>query len=409
MKQDAMHPGDPLDSALGIEALSPEERERLILASKQASARRIARIRELLIENELDAVYIRDLSNIKWVTAFQGVFDDEAAHALIITPQDAIIHSDSRYGEALEAAAQGSQIQVSLERTSHANSRMWVGDLVGGTSGNKQRAAIEDTLTLREFHMLTQALVDASASPELVERERFIEGLRASKDALEIALMRKAQAITDAGFAFIVDIIEPGMMEAQVQRALDTFMLDAGAEGLAFPTIVATGAHAASPHALSGDTRIACGSAIVMDFGARFGGYCSDMTRTVFVGEPTEKMYRAWEAMRSANEVAEAALRSGKTGAEIHELAEAVLTEGGFANTMGHGLGHSLGIDIHEDPALSPRNTKPLPAGAVLTVEPGIYLPAEFGMRLEDFGVVTETGYDVITQSSHDMVIIEPH
>ena len=257
--------------------------------------------------------------------------------------------------------------------------------------------------------MLTQALVDASASPELVERERFIEGLRASKDALEIALMRKAQAITDAGFAFIVDIIEPGMMEAQVQRALDTFMLDAGAEGLAFPTIVATGAHAASPHALSGDTRIACGSAIVMDFGARFGGYCSDMTRTVFVGEPTEKMYRAWEAMRSANEVAEAALRSGKTGAEIHELAEAVLTEGGFANTMGHGLGHSLGIDIHEDPALSPRNTKPLPAGAVLTVEPGIYLPAEFGMRLEDFGVVTETGYDVITQSSHDMVIIEPH
>ena len=405
MQQDATHPGDLLDSALDVEALSSEGRKRLLLASEQASAHRIERIRELLIENELDAVYIRDLSNIKWVTAFQGVFDDEAAHALIITPQDAIIHSDSRYGEALEAAAQGSQIQVSLER-SHAN---WLSHLLAGTSGSKQRAAIEDTLILREFHMLTQALADASASPELVERERFIEGLRASKDALEIALMRKAQAITDAGFAFIVDFIEPGMTEAQVQRALDNFMLDAGAEGLAFPTIVATGAHAASPHALSGDTRIACGSAIVMDFGARFGGYCSDMTRTVFVGEPTEKMYRAWEAMRSANEAAEAELRSGKTGAEIHELAEAVLAEGGFANTMGHGLGHSLGIDIHEDPALSPRNTKPLPAGAVLTVEPGIYLPNEFGMRLEDFGVVTETGYDVITQSSHGMVIIEPH
>lgn len=406
MQQDATHSKDPFDSALGIEALSPEERESLLLASEQASARRIERIRELLVENELDAVYIRDLSNIKWVTAFQGVFDDEAAHALIITPQDAIIHSDSRYGEALEAAAQGSQIQVSLERTSHAN---WLSRLLAGTSGSRQRAAIEDTLTLREFHTLEQALADASALPELVERERFIEDLRASKDALEIALMRKAQAITDAGFAFIVDIIEPGMTEAQVQRALDTFMLDAGAEGLAFPTIVATGVHAASPHALSGDTRIACGNAIVMDFGARFGGYCSDMTRTVFVGEPTEKMYRAWEAMRSANEAAEAALRSGKTGAEIHELAEAVLAEGGFANTMGHGLGHSLGVDIHEEPALSPCNTKPLPAGAVLTVEPGIYLPAEFGMRLEDFGVVTETGYDVITQSSHDMVIIEPH
>ena len=116
MQQDATHPGDLLDSALDVEALSSEGRKRLLLASEQASAHRIERIRELLIENELDVVYIRDLSNIKWVTAFQGVFDDEAAHALIITPQDAIIHSDSRYGEALEAAAQGSQIQVSLER-----------------------------------------------------------------------------------------------------------------------------------------------------------------------------------------------------------------------------------------------------------------------------------------------------
>ena len=154
MQQDATYQKGSLDSALGIEALSLEEQERSLLSSKQASACRIERIRELLVENELDALYIRDLSNIKWVTAFQGVFDDEAAHALIITPQDAIIHSDSRYGEALEAAAQGSQIQVSLERTSHAN---WFSHLLAGTSGSKQRAAIEDTLTLREFHMLTQA------------------------------------------------------------------------------------------------------------------------------------------------------------------------------------------------------------------------------------------------------------
>lgn len=406
MQQDATHPEESLDIAIGTEALSSQERESLLRASKQASARRIERIRELLVENELDALYIRDLSNIKWVTAFQGVFDDEAAHALVITPHDAIIHSDLRYGEALEAAAQDSQIQVSFERTSHAN---WLSHVLAGISVGGQRTAIEDTLTLREFHALEQVLSDASVGSELAERARLVEGLRERKDALEVALMRKAQAITDAGFAFIVDLIEPGMTEAEVQRALDSFMLDAGAEGLAFSTIVAAGAHAASPHAISGDTRIARGDAIVMDFGARFCGYCSDMTRTVFVGEPTEKMYRAWEAMRSANEAAEAALRSGKTGAEIHELAETVLAEGGFANTMGHGLGHSLGIDIHEDPALSPRNTKPLPAGAVLTVEPGIYLPAEFGMRLEDFGVVTETGYDVITQSGHDMVIIEPH
>ena len=145
-----------------------------------------------------------------------------------------------------------------------------------------------------------------------------------------------------------------------------------------------------------------------MDFGARYAGYCSDMTRTVFIGEPSDKMRRAWEALREANEQCAGAIEAGKSGAEIHAQAEAILAEHGFAKKMGHGLGHSLGIDIHEDPALSPRNTDPLRAGVMVTVEPGIYLPGEFGMRLEDFGLVTETGFEVITKSTHEMVIIDP-
>lgn len=366
----------------------------------QASAERIARIRSELAARGQDACYVRELANIAWATAFQGVFDEEPAHALLITSDAVVLHSDSRYGSALEAAAQGSDIAISLAAGGHAKFLL---DHVPAPA----RVAIEDTLTLREFHVLEGAIASADAAIELVEQQGLIESLRATKDDLEVALMRRAQAITDAAFAHIITFIEPGMTEARVQRELDAFMLEAGADGLAFPTIVATGDHAASPHAIAGERRIEMGDAIVMDFGARFGGYCSDMTRTVFMGEPMPELARAWEALRVANETCEAALRAGKTGAEMHQMAEDILARYGFEGRMGHGLGHSLGLDIHEDPSLSPRNPDPLPAGALITVEPGIYIPGAFGMRLEDFGLITETGFEVITQSTHEMVIIE--
>ena len=148
------------------------------------------------------------------------------------------------------------------------------------------------------------------------------------------------------------------------------------------------------------------GQCVVLDFGARSYGYCSDMTRTVFLGAPEGQMLAAWETMRRANEAVEAMLRPGVTGKEAHELAEQILSEGGFGGKMGHGLGHGVGLEIHEEPVLSPRNEKPLVTGNVVTVEPGIYLPGQFGMRLEDFGVITETGFDVFTSSTHEMVVI---
>ena len=361
---------------------------------------RLARVREVLAAANLDACYIRDLSNIKWLTGFTDVFDDEPAHALVVTPETAWLHTDSRYVAAAEAAANNGLIQVSTTPGTHAKFLLDV-------APDGSRIAYEDTLTLREFHQLERTLAEAKSTLELVEQSGLVEQLRQTKSNFEVDLMRKAQQITDEAFTYIVSYIKPGMTEAQVQRALDAFMFEAGATGLAFPTIVATGDHGASPHAIPGNRTIEPGDAIVIDFGARYADYCSDMTRTVFVGEPTKKMRAAWDAIREANERCEAAIKAGKTGAQIHELAEAILAEHGFAKKMGHGLGHSLGIDIHEDPSLSPRNTEPLPAGAVVTVEPGIYLAGEFGMRLEDFGVVTESGFEVLTQSTHDMVIID--
>lgn len=371
------------------------------MVDEKPCTRRIAAVRAKLHEQGLDACYIRDLSNIKWITGFDGVFDDEPAHALIITRDRACLHSDSRYVKALEEAALGSELEISTEPVGHAAFLLTI--VSPGV-----RLVHEDTLILREFRQLEEAVSNADKNIELVCEGGFIEALRQTKDAHEVALMTCAQEITDAAFDYIISFIKPGMTEAQVQRALDTFMFEQGASGLAFPTIVATGDHAASPHAIPGERTIDVGDAVVMDFGARFAGYCSDMTRTIFIGEPSEKMRAAWETIREANEQCEAAIKAGKSGSEIHAQAEAILAERGFAKKMGHGLGHSLGVDIHEDPALSPRNPAPLPAGAVVTVEPGIYLPGEFGMRLEDFGLVTETGFEVITKSTHEMVIIDP-
>lgn len=218
--------------------------------------------------------------------------------------------------------------------------------------------------------------------------------------------MKAAQAITDAAFAHIVAFMRPGMTELAVQIELEDFMRRHGADGLAFPSIVATGANGASPHAIPGQTVLEAGQCVVLDFGARALGYCSDMTRTVFLGAPSPRMRDAYATIRNANEQVEAALRPGVTGKAMHELAEQALADGGFAGKMGHSLGHGVGIDIHEQPVLSPRNESALVAGNVVTVEPGVYLPGEFGMRLEDCGVITADGFEVFTQSTHDLVVL---
>ncbi len=367
---------------------------------------RLTALRAKMAEAGIDVLYVRCLSNVAWLSGFERVFDGEPAHAVALTADSCILHSDSRYLDALQSCASGTCIQIDGSRKSHA---AFLADMLEGVlprgADDVLSVGIEDSLTLSEFRLLQQAM-DGKSRIELVELSGFIEELRQVKDEAEIEAMRKAQAITDAAFLRIVKFMRAGMTEREVQLALDNFMFEEGAEGLAFSTIVATGAHAASPHAIPGETRLCVGDAVVMDFGARFGGYCSDMTRTVFVGQPSEELSRAFAVLRRANEECEAMVRAGVCASAVHDHAERVLTEGGFQGAMGHSLGHSVGIDIHESPNLSPRNDEPLASGNVVTVEPGIYLPERFGMRLEDYGVVRDGGYEVLTQSTHEMVIV---
>lgn len=426
------------------------------LAMNSAGATATSRLRRLREANacpEKDAFYVRDLSNIYWLTAFEGVFDDEDAHALLVTPDQAILHTDSRYSEAARMVAGDGPVQVDDSRASHAG---FVAQVLGDGGGMPcDNVNIEDSITLGEYRLLEEAFckapqtptsntalqtfnqreavgavssvgLDGDAANELSESAQCLDesaaqagsafilretsgvvrGLRAVKDAGEIERLKAAQAITDAAFAHIVGFMRLGMTEREVQIELEDFMRRKGAEGLAFSSIVATGPQGASPHAIPGDARLEAGQCVVLDFGARAQGYCSDMTRMVFLGTPDERLCRAYAAIREANEQVQAALRPGVTGAALHELAEQVLADAGFAGMMGHSLGHGVGIDVHEEPNLSPRNTLALVEGNVVTIEPGIYVPGEFGMRLEDFGVLTRDGFAVFTQSSHDMVII---
>lgn len=378
-------------------------------AAPAAAAPRLARLREACADEGIRTFFVRGTSNITWLTAFDGVFDDEDAHALLVTPHDAVLHTDSRYSEAARtAAAREGAVTIDDVRVTHA---AFVADTFAARHASSPAAetivlGIEDSITLAEYRRLEAAFAEVPARPDLRETSGFVRTLRAVKESSEIARMKAAQAITDAAFAYIVNFMRPGLTEREVQIELEDFMRRHGAEGLAFPSIVATGPNGASPHAIPGDTQLEAGQCVVLDFGARAYGYCSDMTRTVFLGQPDERLRAAYEAIRAANEQVEALLRPGITGKEAHEVAERVLADHGFGGTMGHSLGHGVGIDIHEEPNLSPRNDAPLVAGNVVTVEPGVYLPGEFGMRLEDFGVITADGFDVFTQSTHDLTVV---
>lgn len=365
---------------------------------------RIARTREVMTEYGIDILYIRNTSNIMWLTGFLGVFDSEPAHVVLITQNRVLLHTDSRYSTALRARAQGTEFEIDDSKASfpnvlnafvdqHCDEFYDTGVLVVG---------IEDTILLREWECL-----QTDCAYTLHITTNLIEQLRAEKDSDEIEAFRQAQAITDQAFAYIITYMNVGMTELEVQRELDRVMFALGADALAFDTIVATGAHAASPHAQPTDALLCEGDAVVMDFGAKKNGYCSDMTRTVFMGEPNPTLQRAWQALRAANETCEAMISEGVQASDVHAMAEEILADHGFGGCMGHSLGHGVGIDIHELPTLSSANTNDLLQGNVVTVEPGIYVEGEFGMRLEDFGVVTDERFEVFTQSGHDMVIIE--
>lgn len=369
----------------------------------------LARLREAMAASHVSAYICRNNSDLFWLTALDGVFDEEQAHCAVVTAQEAILHTDSRYINAFDACrrrglAPGWSFTTKPPRHSAFLTSV-LAPLCAGIPG-KVRVGIEANLPLDIYRAWASAFEEAGVSVELIEISSLIEGLRATKDEREVARLQAAQSVTDAAFAHICGFIEPGMTEEQVACELDFSMRRLGAQGLAFPSIVAAGENAASPHSQPGKRVIGQGDVVLLDFGARLDGYCSDMTRCLCVGQPSMRQQEVFDVVLAAQTAAEGFLSPGVTGAQAHQVAAKVIADAGFGGFFGHALGHGVGIDIHELPTLSPNNDRMLAVGSVVTVEPGIYLPDEFGIRIEDFGVITADGFQPFTRSPHSLVLV---
>ena len=373
------------------------------MTEQSAFAGRVARLRQLMDERGYDAVVLRNNPDLRWLTGCRGVFDDEVAHTALVTAEGLWLHTDSRYYNSfVERMGEDSPWQLDMEVVAPS---VWVARRI--LEARARVVAVEDTCTLAFFDALTHACAEASIAPSFPRLHGDICDLRMVKDEDELELMREAQRITDAAFEHICGYIKVGMTEQEIRAELENYMLSHGANGLSFDTIIASGPNGANPHARPGSRQVQAGDLIVMDYGALYEDYHADMTRTVCLGEPSEEQRAVYEIVRRAHEECAAAVHAGVIGADIHNLSVKIISDAGYGDFYGHGLGHGVGIEIHENPGFGRSWNRPVPEGAVVTIEPGIYLPGKFGIRLEDCGVVTAEGYEPFTGPSHDLRVIE--
>lgn len=332
--------------------------------------RRQGAVRAVLREQELDALLVTAAPNIRYLSGFSG-----SAGMLLVTRDDAILVTDFRYASQAPQEV-GDAARTLIERTS-----VW--DRLGRelAASSVARLGVEASyLTLRDARRLAE-LGRFSIEPV----EDVVEALRASKSADEVAAIVRAIEVAQGALAAVLPTVHPGDRELDVASRLEAALRQRGSEWHPFPTIVASGPRAALPHARSTEREIVAGDWLLLDFGAQVDGYCADLTRTIVVGRRADSRQRdVYETVHRAQARAIGGIRAGMTGREADALARDVIAGHGFGEAFGHSLGHGLGLEVHEAPRLSPTAEDPLPAGAVVTVEPGIYLPGWGGVRLED-------------------------
>ena len=259
----------------------------------------------------------------------------------------------------------------------------------------------DEYMTAADFHRFSEKL-----HCELVPATELLWTLRAVKDQAELDCMIQAQRIAEKALADILGKIRPGVTEKEIAALLLYKMLHYGAEDKSFDPIVVSGPNGSLPHGVPSEKPIQAGEFVTMDFGCKFDGYCSDMTRTVAVGHVTEEMETVYNTVLKAQLAGIAAAKADVTGAAVDGAARQVIADAGYGPYFGHSFGHSVGVEIHENPNATPSNSKPLPAGAVISAEPGIYLPGKLGVRIEDVIVITEQGCQDITLAPKELLIL---
>lgn len=353
------------------------------------------RVRELLKKKGMDAVLVSSPANIRYISGFTG---NESY--LYLSEARKVILTDSRY--TLQAKEEGEGFQV-LTISQERGYSMLLSELL-----REDRVAclgFEDEAML---YGTVKKLQDKAGIPEenWIGLGGELSALRVIKEEEEIDCLAQAERIGDEAFTYILDRIRPGRTELEVAADLDYFMRTHGAEDNSFDTIVASGYHSAMPHAVPTSKPLEWGDFITIDFGCKYHGYCSDMTRTVVLGKADERQKEIYGIVLDAQEAALKGLCPGMTGIQADRIARKMIGQAGYGEYFGHGLGHSVGLEIHEKPALSPKDETILKAGMIETVEPGIYVPDFGGVRIEDMVLLTKTGCRNLTASPKELIEI---
>lgn len=351
---------------------------------------RLTRLRTTLSEQSLDALLISQPENRRYLSGFTG-----SAGWLIISAQRAILATDSRYWEQVGRQAADWELAKITGEFSTSLPPLLADVGVRRLGFESQNVTVDQLQTWTE------------ATPEIewVPLKDTVETIRMFKEDSEIEALRRSVALTDAAFAHLMDVIRPGMTELEAAWEIESYMRTHGADKIGFDLIVGAGPNGALPHAHPSDHAIQAGEPVVVDIGSQVDGYVSDMTRTFCLGQPSPKYLEIYDVVLRAQETAEAGIRAGVTGVEADALARRVIEAAGHGEHFGHGLGHGVGLVVHEKPGAGRLSKDTLAAGMSLTVEPGIYLPGEFGVRIEDLVIVRDDGLEILTATPKIPVI----
>ncbi|WP_404403748.1 M24 family metallopeptidase [Jeotgalibacillus malaysiensis] len=342
------------------------------------------------IAGTADGILVTSPYNRRYMTNFTG-----SAGAVLISAEKAVFITDFRYTEQAEKQAEGYEVvthkQPIIKEIADQCEKL----------GIKKLGIESDHLVLSTYKQYEEHI-----HAELIPLSGTIEKLRLIKSADEIKIIKEAADIADAAFKHILDFIQPGRTEIEVSNELEFFMRNAGAVSSSFDIIVASGTRSALPHGVASSKTIEKGDFVTLDYGALHKGYASDMTRTLAVGEPDEKLKEIYQVTLDAQLKAMEEIKPGLTGKEADAIARDYITSKGYGEYFGHSLGHGLGMEVHEGPGLSSRSETKLKTNMVVTVEPGIYLPGIGGVRIEDDTVITENGNETLTHSTKDLIIL---
>lgn len=351
---------------------------------------RVSNVRKALEKLDVPAILVSNLVNVRYLSNFTG-----SAGAVLVTPKKQYFITDFRYTTQATQQAAGFDIQI------HSKGIFQEVANILKNEGIKQLAVEGDDLSANSFDDL-----DAKFEGDLVKTSQVIEQIRAVKTEDEIALIKEACEITDQAFDHILGFIKPGITERQVALELEAFLKARGASEMSFDTIVASGYRSAMPHGVASDKVIEIGDLITLDFGCYYKGYSSDMTRTIALGSVDPKLEEIYHIVLEAHNRVSQAAKAGMTGAELDAIAREYITEKGYGDNFGHGTGHGLGMDVHEQPYVSRINDKPLVVNNVVTNEPGIYIEGLGGVRIEDDLVIQSDGAYSLNESPKHLIIL---